>query len=81
MFWLINYFWKFQFHSKHGQLQVNSKVEVCFFNPGVGTGTMMRVAGKFEFMDNLNLKKKAMEEISILKKSGLTFDDPSIIVE
>lgn len=64
----------------YGQLQSNGKVEVCFFNPGQGTGTMMRVAGEVEFLNDLNLKKKAMEERPILKKSGLTFDNPTLII-
>lgn len=39
------------------QLIRNPKVELCFFRPGEGAGTMMRVAGKVEF-----LKDKALEE-------------------
>jgi len=39
------------------QLKKNPKLELCFFKPGEGAGTMMRVAGKAEF-----LKDKALEE-------------------
>jgi pyridoxamine 5'-phosphate oxidase len=39
------------------QLMKNPNVELCFFKPGEGAGTMMRVAGKVEF-----LKDKALEE-------------------
>lgn len=39
------------------QLKKNPNVELCFFKPGEGAGTMMRVAGKVEF-----LKDKALEE-------------------
>ena len=39
------------------QLKKNPKVELCFFKPGEGAGTMMRVAGTVEF-----LKDKALEE-------------------
>jgi uncharacterized pyridoxamine 5'-phosphate oxidase family protein len=39
------------------QLKKNPKLELCFFKPGEGAGTMMRVAGKVEF-----LKEKALEE-------------------
>jgi pyridoxamine 5'-phosphate oxidase len=40
-----------------GQLKKNPKVELCFYKPGEGAGTMMRVAGKVEFLDD-----KALEE-------------------
>jgi uncharacterized pyridoxamine 5'-phosphate oxidase family protein len=40
-----------------GQLKKNPKVELCFYKPGEGAGTMMRVTGKVEF-----LKDKALEE-------------------
>ena len=39
------------------QLKMNPKVELCFFKPGEGAGTMMRVAGKVEFLED-----KALEE-------------------
>lgn len=38
-------------------LRKNPKVELCFFKPGEGAGTMMRVAGTVEFM-----RDKALEE-------------------
>src|SRR5512137_2891870 len=40
-----------------GQLKKNPKLELCFFKPGEGAGTMMRVSGKAEF-----LKDKALLE-------------------
>ncbi len=39
------------------QLKKNPKVELCFFRSGEGAGTMMRVAGKVEFLED-----KALEE-------------------
>jgi uncharacterized pyridoxamine 5'-phosphate oxidase family protein len=39
------------------QLKKNPDVELCFFKPGERAGTMMRVAGKVEF-----LKENALEE-------------------
>lgn len=41
----------------YGQLKKNPNVELCFYKPGEGAGTMMRVTGKTEF-----LKDKALEE-------------------
>ena len=83
-FWFADksgfYFIIGSFRDMYDQLQANRKTEVCFFNPGQGTGTMMRVAGEVEFIDDINLKKKAMEERPILKRSGLTFDSPELII-
>lgn len=41
----------------YGQLQTNRKVEACFWQPDEQTGTMMRVAGEVEFVDDQNLKE------------------------
>ncbi len=42
----------------YGQLQVNNKVEACFWQPDEeSTGTMMRVAGETEFIEDPNLKE------------------------
>jgi len=37
------------------QLQKNPKVELCFYKPGDAAGTMLRVAGKAEFLDDPDL--------------------------
>lgn len=62
------------------QLQKNSKVEIAFFKPGELFGTMMRVAGEVEFLDDLELKKKVLEDRPFLKKWGVTPEDPKLIV-
>jgi uncharacterized pyridoxamine 5'-phosphate oxidase family protein len=75
------------------QLQANNKVEGCFFQPGEAAvhheygkkplesvSPMMRVAGKVEFVDDPELKKKALEDRPILKKLGMTFNDPRLII-
>jgi uncharacterized pyridoxamine 5'-phosphate oxidase family protein len=64
----------------YGQLQANRKVEACFWQPGEASGTMMRVAGEVEFVNDLNLKKKAIEDRPNLKEQGMTFDDPRLII-
>jgi uncharacterized pyridoxamine 5'-phosphate oxidase family protein len=64
----------------YGQLQANPKVEVCFWQPDETTGKMMRVAGKIEFVDDPELKKKALEDRPFLKKFGMTFDHPELII-
>jgi uncharacterized pyridoxamine 5'-phosphate oxidase family protein len=64
----------------YGQLQANRKVEACFWQPGEASGTMMRVAGEVEFLDNLELKKKVLEDRPFLKEFGMTFDHPGLII-
>ena len=64
----------------YGQLQANRKVKACFWQPGEASGTMMRVAGEVEFLDNLELKKKVLEDRPFLKEFGMTFDHPGLII-
>jgi len=62
------------------QLQENPKVEVAFFQPGENAGTMMRVVGKVEFLDDLELKKKVIEERPFLQQWGITPESPDLII-
>ena len=65
----------------YGQLQKNNKVEACFWQPDEkSTGTMMRVAGEVEFLDDPELKKKVLEDRPFLKEFGMTFDHPGLII-
>jgi uncharacterized pyridoxamine 5'-phosphate oxidase family protein len=65
----------------YGQLQKNNKVEACFWQPDENsTGTMMRVAGEVEFLDDPVLKKKVLEDRPFLKEFGMTFDHPGLII-
>lgn len=50
------------------QLKTNPKVEVCFYAPGdPQTAKMMRVAGEVEFLDDIALKTRLLEERPFLK--------------
>jgi uncharacterized pyridoxamine 5'-phosphate oxidase family protein len=42
------------------QLAKNPKIELCFYKPGdgAGAGTMMRVAGKVEFLKDVAIKER-----------------------
>jgi uncharacterized pyridoxamine 5'-phosphate oxidase family protein len=65
----------------YGQLQKNNKVEACFWQPDEeSTGTMLRVAGETEFIEDLELKKKVIEDRPFLKEFGLTVDHPGLII-
>jgi pyridoxamine 5'-phosphate oxidase len=62
------------------QLQVNPKVEVCFFNPKSKSMDQMRVTGQVEFLNDLALKKKLCEARPFLKQMGLTPESPDLIL-
>jgi len=50
------------------QLKSNPKVEVCFYAPGdPQTAKMMRVAGEVEFLNDIALKTRLLEERPFLK--------------
>ena len=44
------------------QLKKNPKVELCFYKPGEGAGTMMRVAGKVEFLEDAALEGRLFQD-------------------
>jgi pyridoxamine 5'-phosphate oxidase len=54
------------------QLKSNPKVEVCFFNNATEPQEwkMMRVTGTIEFLDDLGLKKKLLEDLPLMKNVG-----------
>ncbi|MBI2844594.1 MAG: pyridoxamine 5'-phosphate oxidase family protein [Armatimonadetes bacterium] len=65
------------------QLIQNPKTEVCFYAPAPlpDGGTMMRVAGEVEFLDDRGLKARLLEERPWLKDMGTTGpDDPNLAV-
>lgn len=62
------------------QLQAAPKVEFAFYEPGGMAGTMLRVAGLIEFLNDLELKKRALEDRPFLKKFGLTAESPMLVI-
>ena len=65
------------------QLQKNNKVELCFYNPNVGPpgGTVMRVTGKVEFLDDPALKSKVFTDRPYLKNVGIKGpEDPLLAI-
>lgn len=60
------------------QLKINPKAEVCFYKYAPaeeGGGTMLRVAGKTEFLDDLDLKARLLDERPFLRAMGI--NDPA----
>ena len=54
------------------QLQSNNKVELCFHAPGPNSGTVLRIAGKVEWVTDLALKSRVLEERPFLEGLGVT---------
>lgn len=59
------------------QLEINPKVEICFYSPA--QNKMMRVSGKTEFLDDIELKRKILEDRPYLKPLIKTPDNPMFI--
>ncbi len=62
------------------QLEMNPKAEICFYKHEGMIGTMLRVAGKTEFVKDRELKEKAITDRPFLKSFGLTADSPELII-
>ncbi|MCX8150206.1 MAG: pyridoxamine 5'-phosphate oxidase family protein [Candidatus Bathyarchaeota archaeon] len=63
------------------QLKANPKVEICFFNnKQKEDGIMMRLAGEVEFVNDLNLKKRLVEERQFLKALGFTAESRELVI-
>jgi len=64
----------------YSQLKANPKVELCFFDPKSKSLQMMRVTGKVEFLNDLEIKKRLVEARPFLKQWNLTAESPGLIV-
>ena len=62
------------------QLEKNPKTEICFYKHKGMIGTMLRVSGIIEFLNDINLKDRVLEDRPFLKSFGLTVDNPELIV-
>ncbi|WP_366943737.1 pyridoxamine 5'-phosphate oxidase family protein, partial [Methanofollis sp.] len=63
------------------QLTKNPKIELCFYAPADATGTMLRVAGEAEFLEDATLKERLVKERPWLLQIGISgADDPTLAV-
>jgi len=62
------------------QLQKNPKTEVCFYKPGETSGTMLRISGNAEFLNEVKLKERVIIERPFLKSFGLSSESPELII-
>jgi uncharacterized pyridoxamine 5'-phosphate oxidase family protein len=83
-FWFADetgfYFQTGDLKSLYHQLKGNPKTEVCFYKPEGMIGTMMRISGEVEFLTDLKLKERVLEERPFLKSYGLTINHPGLII-
>ena len=63
------YFETFSPKDVYGQLKINPKVEICFFNneSDLEKAKTMRLTGEVEFLDDPDLKKQLLEDRPFLK--------------
>ena len=67
--------------SFYKQIQNNKYVELCFYDSeGEGLGTVMRVSGEIEFVNDLELKAKLLRERPFFKALGIQSPDDPLFV-
>jgi pyridoxamine 5'-phosphate oxidase len=68
--------------SFYKQIQANKHVELCFYDTeGGGLGTVMRISGEIEFVDDLELKAKLLQDRPFFKKLRIEkADDPMFVL-
>ena len=62
------------------QLKNNPKTEICFYKHAGMIGTMLRIAGEAEFVDDRKLREKVLEDRAFLKNFGITVDSPGLVL-
>ena len=62
------------------QITKNPKIELAFFKPDEGTGTMLRVEGLAEIVDDIKIKEKCLEDRPFLKGFGLTAEGDELFI-
>lgn len=62
------------------QLDKNPKAEAAFYKHEGMIGTMLRVAGETEFINDKAFKERVLEERPFLKAFGLTAESPELII-
>ena len=62
------------------QLKKNPKIEFCFYKHERLIGTMLRIEGEAEFIEDPELKEKVLEERPFLRTFGLTTGSPELVI-
>ncbi len=76
------YFFLPKFKQVYRQLLENSKVEIAFHQPGTpqDLGTLLRVTGRFEFLEDADTRKRLFEIQPWLKQLGDGTDNPMVAI-
>ena len=61
-------------------LKNNPNTEVCFYKHEEMIGTMLRITGKVEFIDNIKFKEKVLIDRPFLKDYGVTVNSAGLIL-
>lgn len=62
------------------QLKKNPKTEVCFYKHEGMVGTMLRIEGEVEFINDLKLNERVLNDRPFLKSYGITIDSPNLTI-
>lgn len=62
------------------QLKRNPNAEICFYKHEGMIGTMLRVSGKVEFIEDRKYKERVLIDRAFLKSFGITIDSPGLIL-
>jgi uncharacterized pyridoxamine 5'-phosphate oxidase family protein len=62
------------------QLHKNHKTEVCFYKHSGVIGSMLRISGLVEFVNDRALREKALIDRPFLKNFGITVDSPELVL-
>jgi uncharacterized pyridoxamine 5'-phosphate oxidase family protein len=62
------------------QLKKNPKTEVCFYKHEGMIGTMLRISGEVEFINDSKLKEKVIIDRPFLKSFEITANSPKLIL-
>ena len=65
------------------QLLTNPNVEIAFHQPGIppDIGTVLRIAGRIELVEDMNIRRKLYETFTWLKQIGTgTPNSPTIVI-
>ncbi|MEN6517696.1 MAG: pyridoxamine 5'-phosphate oxidase family protein [Methanospirillum sp.] len=72
------YFQTWTLKDLHRELTMSPRVELGFWKPGEDGGTVLRVAGPIEWLDDPALKRRSFEERPFLADLGLTPESPEL---
>jgi len=74
------YFQTLMMKDIYREITKNPRVELGFWKPGEGGGTVLRVAGPVEWVDDPALKRRSFEERPFLADLGLTAESPELVL-